>query len=345
MTFNFGLRWEAMSFGHDKLNRAGIYEPSRAAAGLNPFLIPEAVNLGGFTGTPGVRNCALIRCRDDNNFAPRVGGAWDIFGDQTTVLRAGYGIYYQRLSNQNILQNSLAAPFTVQPLESRAVPTTLQLANPLAGQPPPSIVATAYIPTATFFAGLRRISGVGALDINDPNVGPIFVNAAGQQCLNYGGTATNCSINLASFTSAPRDAYTPYTQQFNFTIQRQLKSGWAIETGYVGSHFIGGIGIWDPFIAKLASPGAPIVVRDVNGVSYNIRSPRSVRRSLRQRERCPRGKWERSSGKWGRRLYSEGWPFPEKTASAQWNSGIARHFEAEGVERDRMAVGGSFAPA
>ena len=270
MTFNFGLRWEAMSFGHDKLNRAGIYEPSRAAAGLNPFLIPEAVNLGGFTGTPGVRNCALIRCRDDNNFAPRVGGAWDIFGDQTTVLRAGYGIYYQRLSNQNILQNSLAAPFTVQPLESRAVPTTLQLANPLAGQPPPSIVATAYIPTATFFAGLRRISGVGALDINDPNVGPIFVNAAGQQCLNYGGTATNCSINLASFTSAPRDAYTPYTQQFNFTIQRQLKSGWAIETGYVGSHFIGGIGIWDPFIAKLASPGAPIVVRDVNGVSYNI---------------------------------------------------------------------------
>ncbi|MGH9929850.1 MAG: TonB-dependent receptor domain-containing protein, partial [Pyrinomonadaceae bacterium] len=270
MTFNFGLRWEAMSFGHDKLNRAGIYEPALAAAGQNPFLIPEAVDLGGFKGTPGVRNCALIRCRDDNNFAPRVGVAWDINGDQSTVLRAGYGIYYQRLSNQNILQNSLAAPFTVQPLESRAVPTTLQLANPLAGQPPPSIVATAFIPTATFFAGLRRISGTGPLDINDPNVGPIFVNAAGQQCLNYGGTATNCSINLASFTTAPRDAYTPYTQQWNFTVQRQLKSGWAIESGYVGSHFIGGIGIWDPYIAKLASPASPIVVRDRNGVSYNI---------------------------------------------------------------------------
>jgi hypothetical protein len=270
LTINVGLRWEAMSFGHDKLNRAGIYDPALAAANQNPFLIPEAVDLGGFRGTPGVRNCALIRCRDDNNFAPRVGFAWDMNGDQTTVLRGGYGIYYQRLSNQNILQNSLAAPFTVQPLENRAVPTTLQLANPLAGQPPPSIVATAFIPTATFFAGLRRISGVGPLDINDPNVGPIFVNAAGQQCLNYGGTATNCSINLASFTSAPLDAYTPYTQQWNLTVQRALKGGWALETGYVGSHYLGGIGIWDPYIARLASPSSPITVRDRNGVSYNI---------------------------------------------------------------------------
>jgi hypothetical protein len=270
LTLNVGLRWEAMSFGHDKLNRAGIYDPSLAARGLNPFLIPEAVDLGGFRGTPGVRNCALIRCRDDNNFAPRVGFAWDIKGDQTTVLRGGYGIYYQRLSNQNILQNSLAAPFTVQPLENRAVPTTLQLANPLAGQPPPSIVATAFIPTATFFAGLRRVSGSGPLNINDPGVAPIFVNAAGQQCLNYGGTATNCSINLASFTSAPLDAFTPYTQQWNFTVQHQLKGGWALETGYVGSHYLGGIGIWDPYIATLASPSSPIVVRDMNGVSYTI---------------------------------------------------------------------------
>jgi hypothetical protein len=270
MTINIGLRWEAMSFGHDKLNRAGIYDPALAAAGKNPFLIPEAVDLAGFKGTPGVRNCALIRCRDDNNFAPRIGMAWDINGDQKTVLRAGYGIYYQRLSNQNILQNSLAAPFTVQPLENRAVPTTLQLANPLAGQPPPSIVATAYIPTASFFAGLRRVTGSGPLDINDPGVGPIFVNAAGQQCLNYGGTATNCSINLASFTTAPLDAYTPYTQQWNFTVQRQLRGGWAIETGYVGSHFIGGIGIWDPFLAVQVSPTSPLTVKDMNGASYTI---------------------------------------------------------------------------
>jgi hypothetical protein len=270
LTINAGLRWEAMSFGHDKLNRAGIYDPTLAGFGRNPFLIPEAVNLAGFTGTPGVRNCALERCRDDNNFAPRVGFAWDVKGNQKNVIRGGYGIYYQRLSNQNILQNSLAAPFTVQPLSSNANPTALQLANPLSSIPPPSIVASAFIPSATFFVGLRRVSGAGPLDINDPGVAPIFADAAGNRCLNYGGTATDCSINLASFTSAPRDAYTPYTQQWNLTWQHDLGRGWAVETGYVGSHYIGGIGIWDPFVARLASASSPITVRDSSGTTYTI---------------------------------------------------------------------------
>jgi hypothetical protein len=281
LTLNIGLRWEAMSFGHDKLSRAGIYDPALAAAGKNPFLIPADVNLAGFTGTPGVRNCALERCRDDNNFAPRVGFAWDIKGNQKMVMRAGYGIYYQRLSNQNILQNSLSAPFTVQPLDNRANPAALQLANPLAGIPAPSIVATQYIPSATFFAGLRRTGGSGPLDPNDPNVAPIFVNAAGQACLNYGGTATNCSINLASFTSAPLDVYTPYTQQYNLTIQRELWKGWAMEVGYVGSHYTGGIGIWDPFIAKVASASNPVTVRDINGNSYTITTNTVANEELR----------------------------------------------------------------
>jgi len=271
LTFNLGLRWEGMSFGRDKLYRAGVFDPKLAAQGLNPFLFPEKVNLAGFTGTPGVKDCALSSCFDGNNFGPRVGFAWDIKGDQKTVLRGGYGIYYQRLSNQNILQNSLAAPFTVQPLSTNANPTALQLANPFGAIPPPSIIATQFIPSATFFAGLRNVTtGLAATDPNDPNVAPIFVNAAGQRCLNYGGTATNCSINLASFTSAPLDAYTPYTQQYNLTVQREIANGWAVELGYVGTHYTGGIGIWDPFLAPLYSPSNPRTVRDINGNTYTI---------------------------------------------------------------------------
>ena len=271
LTLNLGLRWEGMSFGHDKLYRAGIFDPRLAAAGLNPFLIPEKVNLAGFRGTPGVSDCALQHCFDGNNWGPRVGFAWDIKGDQKTVIRGGYGIYYQRLSNQNILQNSLSAPFTVQPLSNTTTPASFQLQNPFAGIPAPSIIASAFIPSATFFAGLRNVTtGLPATDPNDPNVAPVFVNAAGERCLNYGGTATNCSINLASFTSAPLDAYTPYTQQYNFTVQREIAKGWAVELGYVGTHYTGGIGIWDPFLANVASPDHPITVRDRNGVSYTI---------------------------------------------------------------------------
>ena len=281
LTFNAGLRWEGMSFGHDKLYRAGIFSPELAAQGRNPFLFPEKVNLSGFTGTPGVKDCALASCFDSNNFAPRFGFAFDIFGDQKTVVRGGYGLYYQRLSNQNILQNSLAAPFTVQPLSSTTTPTSFQLQNPFASIPPPSAIATAFIPQASRFAGLRRISGVGPLDINDPNVGPIFVNEAGQACANFGGTATNCSINLASFTSVPASAYTPYTQQWNLTLQREIGRGWAVEVGYIGSHFVGGLGIWDPFLATVASPASPVTVRDINGTSYTITTNTVNNESLR----------------------------------------------------------------
>ncbi|MFN2513826.1 MAG: TonB-dependent receptor domain-containing protein [Pyrinomonadaceae bacterium] len=281
LTFNVGLRWEVMSFGHDKLYRQNIYDPLVAAQGRNPFRFPEKVDLAGFKGQPGVPDCALGHCADMNNFAPRVGFAWDVYGDQKTVLRGGYGIYYQRLSNQNILQGALGPPFTVQPLSNNANPASFQLANPFAGQGSGGAIATAFIPQWARFAGLRRISGTGPLDPNDPNVGPIFINENGQQCLNYGGTATNCVINLASFTSSPVDAYTPYTQQFNLTLQRELWNGWAAEAGYVGTRYVGGLGISDPFLATLASPSNPIVVRDSNGVSYTITANTANNEELR----------------------------------------------------------------
>jgi len=116
LTFNLGLRWDK------DFNLIGTQ-----AQGLSrTYLALKAINHPAAASLP----------KDDSlDFSPRVGFAWDINGDQKTVLRGGYGIYYQRLSNQNILQNSLSAPFTVQPLSNTTTPASFQLQNPFAGIP------------------------------------------------------------------------------------------------------------------------------------------------------------------------------------------------------------------
>ncbi len=268
-TLNLGLRWENMGFGTELLNRLGNYYPDLAAAGENPFVFPQDVNLGGFTGigaTNAVPNCVIDNCRDNNNWAPRIGFAWDIGGNQKTVLRGGYGIYYQRLSNQTTLQTNLSPPFNVQPIDDRAATglPAMVLANPFPTLPAASLVNQAITPQTSFFVG---VSGTG-----NPNTVaniPLFRNEDGLLCLNHGGTALNCSINLASFTAPVRSLYTPYTQQWNLLVQREITRGWVAEVGYVGSQAIGGIGIFNPFV-RLASPTNPITVTDVNGVGYTI---------------------------------------------------------------------------
>ena len=80
LTLNAGLRYEYNTPPVDAFDRANVYD----------------VDTHGLVkvGTNGVPRSGFEA--DKNNFAPRVGFAWTIGSDQATVLRGGYGVYYDQ---------------------------------------------------------------------------------------------------------------------------------------------------------------------------------------------------------------------------------------------------------
>ena len=80
LTLNAGLRYEYNSPPVDAKDRANVYDVATRS------LVK--------VGTNGVPRSGFEA--DKNNFAPRVGFAWTVGADQATVIRGGYGVYYDQ---------------------------------------------------------------------------------------------------------------------------------------------------------------------------------------------------------------------------------------------------------
>jgi hypothetical protein len=111
LTLNLGVRWEY--FGPPRNFKSNIDSNVYFGDGVLPIACPGVCN-PFFPSTNQwysyeagarfeVRNSSIWN-KDLNNFGPRVGFAWDTFGNQKIVVRGGAGVYYDRMYN-NIFEN------------------------------------------------------------------------------------------------------------------------------------------------------------------------------------------------------------------------------------------------
>ncbi len=132
VTVNLGVRWEYFGVQHNvNPNLDSNFYPANVS---NPF---EAIAQGSVETTPNSPIGELWK-PSLHNFAPRVGLAWDIFGDGKTAFRAGYGIGYER-NFGNVTYNVLFNPPNFEVVDLIAgsniatIPATVSNAGPLSG--------------------------------------------------------------------------------------------------------------------------------------------------------------------------------------------------------------------
>jgi outer membrane receptor protein involved in Fe transport len=157
VTLNLGVRWEYFGVQHNV--NAQLDSNFYPANNSNPY---QAVAQGVVEPTPQ-SPIGELWTPSKKNFAPRVGFAWDVFGDGKTAIRAGYGIGYER-NFGNVTYNVLFNP------------PNYAVVNLIAGSNVPSITLN-----TSNYGPLGGSSGSAALPPSElravqPNIGQAYAH-------------------------------------------------------------------------------------------------------------------------------------------------------------------------
>jgi hypothetical protein len=190
LTLNYGLRYEPFIPFDQKGGRHTTWSP-----GVQSTVVPDAPKGILFPGDPGLPS--RLTNSDLNNFAPRLGVAWDVRGDAKTIVRGGYGIFYQQINGETT--HAAEAPWrgTTQLRQGRIEDPFGSLGQT---EPPPESPGRFGCSEISEFPGLR--------------------------CTQY-------PVPIRIVYTDP-DLKTTYTHHFSTSLQRQLGPNVVVEGSYIG---------------------------------------------------------------------------------------------------------------
>ena len=205
LTLTLGLRWEPQGVMKEIYGRTEQFRPDAYAAGVKSKVIPSSPAGLFFVGDSynGIGFPDTGQTADRNNFAPRAGFAYDVFGTAKTVVRGGGGVFYSsRLPGLFLNDASISQPFSlrIDLTEPSSANSLIPLANPLASD------------TTGFAAGFPQRFTLATVPQNVTYHPPVAV-----------------------FGLEPgRKWVTPTIYDWNLTIEQQLRADTVLHLSYVG---------------------------------------------------------------------------------------------------------------